>query len=257
MQPDMEPNRDPKNLLGAGMSATASVAGGPLSELNGYSDDLARFCLEPDRAESNRRLAWINSICLAYLIIGILGLHPPPLEVSKRVSLEEAVPTIIEPAVSPVQQVSPDSGPEAAASDSSAGNVIAVTLDSPSVAFSVPTVGNLLVPSSMAQAPPAHPMQGAVPLNTAKVELINTTGVGGRRPAPPYPYDSMMHKEQGTVVLFIEVDQSGRPSSVTVKDSSGFERLDRTSADWVKRYWFFGPGPAGRLYESPIIVQLQ
>jgi protein TonB len=253
----MEPNRDPKNLLGGGMNATASVAGGPASELSGYSDDLARFCLEPDRAESNRRLAWINSICLVYLIIGILGLHPLPLEVSKRASVEEAVPTVIEPVVNPVQQVSPDSGPQAAPSESSAGDVVAVTLDSPAVAFSVPTIGNLLVPSSMAQAPPVHPMQGAVPLNTAKIEIINPTGTGGRRPAPPYPYDSMMHKEQGTVVLLIEVDQTGRPSSVTVKESSGFSRLDRTSSEWVKRYWFFGPGEAGRLYESPIVFQLQ
>jgi TonB family protein len=257
MQPDMEPNRDPENQSGAGMNAAATTAAISSLELDGYSDDLARFCLEPDRAESNRRLAWINSICLVYLIIGVLGLRPPPLEVSRRVSLEEAVPTIIEPVVNPLQQVSPDSGPEAAASEPSASDVIAVTLDSPAVAFSVPTVGNLLVPSSMAQAPPAHPMQGAVPLNTTKIEIINTTGTGGRRPAPPYPYDSMMHKEQGTVVLLIEVDQSGRPSSVTVKEPSGYSRLDRTSAEWVKRYWFFGPGAAGRLYESPIVFQLQ
>jgi protein TonB len=239
------------------MSATASVTDGSSSELNEFSDDLARFCLEPDRAESNRRLAWINSICLAYLAIGILGLHTPPPEINRRLTAEEVVPTVIEPAVNAVPQIAPNSGPEETAPDSSAGDVVAVTIDSPVVAFSVPTVGNLLVPQSMAQAPPAHPMQGAVPLSSAKVELIGATGVGGRRPAPVYPYESLRDKEQGTVVLLIEVDESGKPFSVTVKESSGYWRLDRVAGDWVKRYWFFGPATGKRLFESPIIFQLQ
>ena len=239
------------------MSATVRVTDGSSSELDEFSDDLAHFCLEPDRAESNHRLAWINSICLAYLVIGILGLHTPPPEINKRLTAEEAVPTVIEPAINAVSQVSPDSGPEQAAPDSSASDVVAVTLDSPAVAFSVPTVGNLLVPQSMAQAPPVHPMQGAVPLSSAKIELIGATGAGGRRPAPVYPYESLRDREQGTVVLLIEVDESGKPSSVTVKESSGYWRLDRVAADWVKRYWFFGPATGKRMFESPIIFQLQ
>ena len=239
------------------MSATPGVTDASSSELNGFSDDLARFCLEPERAESNHRLAWINSICLAYLVIGILGLHTPPPEINKKLTAEEAVPTVIEPAVSAVSQVSPDSGPEQTAPDTSASDVVAVTLDSPAVAFSVPTVGNLLVPQSMGQAPPVHPMQGAVPLSSAKIELINTTGAGGRRPRPVYPYESLRDREQGTVVLLIEVDESGKPSSVTVKESSGYWRLDRVATDWVTRYWFFGPATGKRMFESPIIFQLQ
>lgn len=239
------------------MSAAASVTDGSSSELNGFSDDLARFCLEPDRAESNRRLAWINSICLVYLVIGILGLHTPPPDINKKLTAEEAVPTVIEPAVSAVPQVAPNSGREETAPEPSASDVVAVTIDSPAVAFSVPTVGNLLVPQSMAQAPPAHPMQGAVSLSSANIELIHATGAGGRRPAPNYPYESQRDKEQGTVVLLLEVDESGKPSSVTVKESSGYWRLDRAAADWVKRYWFFGPATGKRMYESPIIFQLQ
>ena len=239
------------------MSAAVRVTDGSSSELDEFSDDLARFCLEPDRAESNHRLAWINSICLEYLVIGILGLRTPPPEINKKLTTEEAVPTVIEPAVNAVPQVSPNSGPEETAPESSASDVVAVTLDSPTVAFSVPTVGNLLVPQSMAQAPPVHPMQGAVPLSSAKIELIGPTGAGGRRPAPVYPYESLRDREQGTVVLLIEVDESGKPSSVTVKESSGYWRLDRVATDWVKRYWFFGPATGKRMFESPIIFQLQ
>jgi TonB family protein len=251
----MQPNGISKSLPIAGTGAGATL--GRSSDRNGFSDDLARFCLEADPAEANRRLAWIDSICLAYLVIGLIGLHSRPLEISKKLSKEDVVPTVIEPAVNPVQQVSPDSGPEERAPESSAGDVVAVTVDSPAVVFSVPTVGNLLVPESMAQAPPAHPMQGAVPLSSAKIELIRSTGVGGRRPAPVYPYESMRDREQGTVVLLIEVDESGKPASVTVKESSGYWRLDRAAADWVKRYWFFGQATEKRMYESPIIFQLQ
>jgi TonB family protein len=253
----MQPIRDSKSSPSVGTSAAATMSRGASAELDGFGDDLTRFCLKSDPAEANRRLAWINSICLAYLVIGILGLHTPPPEINKSLSAEEAVPTIIEPTVNAVQQVAPDSGPEETAPDSSAGDVVAVTVDSPAVAFSVPTVGNLLVPQSMAQAPPAHPMQGAVPLSSAKIELIGPTGVGGRRPAPVYPYESLRDKEQGTVVLLLEVDESGKPSSVTVKESSGYWRLDRAATDWVKRYWFFGPATEKRMYESPIIFQLQ
>jgi TonB family protein len=254
----MEVNRDSKSLRGAVTTATASATGGSSLDINGYSDDLARFCLRPDRAETNRALAWVNSVCLAFLMIGIVGLHPIPPAVNRRaLAAEEAVPTVIEPVITPTQQVSPDSGPTEAPSETSASDIVAVTVDSPAVAFSVPTVGNLLVPQGMAQAPPAHPMQGAMPISSVKIEHINTTGAGGRRPAPMYPYESLRDKEQGTVVLLIEVDESGKPASVTVKESSGYARLDRTAADWVKRYWFFGQASSRRMYESPIVFQLQ
>ena len=77
-------------------------------------EDLARFCLEPDTAEAKRALAWVNAICLAYLVIGLLGLRPPPIYVVKHPLPEEAVPTVIEPLISAVQQIAPDSATEEA-----------------------------------------------------------------------------------------------------------------------------------------------
>jgi protein TonB len=202
-------------------------------------------------------LAWANSICLAYLVIGIFGLRTGPGEINRKAAVDEIVPTVIQPEVTPATQVTPNSGGEHPPSEPTEGDIVAVTVDSPAVAFSVPTVGNLLVPQSMAQAPPVHPMQGAVPISSAKIEMIGVTGTGGQRPAPVYPYESLRDREQGTVVLLIEVGESGKATSVTVKQSSGYMRLDRAAADWVKRYWFFGMGLGPRLYESPIIFQLE
>src|SRR5439155_1339522 len=102
-------------------------------------EGLARFCLEPGSAETKRSLAWVNAICLAYLVIGLMGLKPPPIYVVKRATPEEAVPTVIEPLVSTVQQIAPDSAAEETPSEQTPEDAagVAVTLDSSAVAFAV------------------------------------------------------------------------------------------------------------------------
>lgn len=256
----MELDRDSKSNPGpaADFAAARGEAG---TLLDAPSDnELARFCLELDPAESKRALAWVTSICAVYLLIGIVGLRPPALAIMKKQQVEEAVPTVIEPLVTPVQTITPDSSAEDAVSEKSQDEgppVIAVTVDSAAVAFSVPTVGNMVVPMSMAQAPPAHPMQGAVPVSNVQIERISATGVGGSRPAPPYPADSLVNREQGTVVVLIEVDETGRITTASVKESSGFWRLDKETVDYVRRHWLFGPAKGQRVYEAPIVYQLQ
>jgi TonB family protein len=233
---------------------------------NAPHNDLPRYCLEPDVAESNRALAWMNAICFVYLMIGVLGLRPADILINKKAALaDEVVPTIIEPLVTPVKAVteaSPETPTEKA--EESGGQVIAVTADSPEVMFSVPTVGNVLVPAGLAQAPPADPMRGAVPLSSLstqvdalRVEQITVTGLGGSRPPPIYPRDSLLRKEEGVVVLRIEVSDSGRVASVTVKDSSGYSRLDQAALDQVRRRWFFEGGKGRRVYDCSIVFQLQ
>src|SRR5271165_6404942 len=62
------------------------------------TDELARYCLPPANRDPNRTLAWVNSICVLFLLIGVLGAKlgaisskpPPPLP-------EQAIPAIVEP----------------------------------------------------------------------------------------------------------------------------------------------------------------
>lgn len=228
-----------------------------LVEDNTYVNDLPRFCLEMDPAESRRTLAWVNSICAIYLVIGIIGLRPPPLDITRQAATpEEAVPTVIEPLVSAVAQISPDSSPEM--NDKAPDEAgVAVTIDSPDISFSVPTVGNILVSANMAQPPPAHPMQAVASINAAHIEFINVTGMGGSRSPPLYPRESVLRNETGTVTILIEVEDSGRISSVAVKESSGFPMLDRAAVMHAQRAWFFPPAKGQRMFECPIIFQLQ
>jgi protein TonB len=72
-----------------------------------------------------------------------------------------------------------------------------------------------------------------------------------------YPRDSLLRGEQGTVAILIEVEDSGRISSVTVKESSGFPALDRAATMHAQHAWFFPPGKGQRMFECPIIFRLQ
>jgi len=226
-----------------------------------FPSDLARFCFSPEGASTNQRLAWVNALCLSCLVIGLLGLKPRTLVVAQQPGpAEEAVATVIEPAVVPLQTITAESASHDRSEPGespSEGPVIAVTLNSPAVAFPVPTVGNILVPIGLAQPPPPHPLNGAVPLHSVKLQALGTTGIAGSRPAPAYPPESLRAQEQGTVLLLIEVDAAGQVSRVTITESSGHRRLDQAAVEAVKQFWYFGPGQGSRLYESPIVFQLR
>jgi len=245
--------------------------------------DLSQFCLEPDPAEPNRVLAWVNSICFIFLVIGALGLKPAAPVIHRAASAGlEAAPTVIEPLVTTAQTDAPNPIPNEAPSEKPEENnaAVMVALDSPAVAFSVPTIGNLLVPLAMAPAPPPKPMESVQPLSAPpreplgasdagagrpplppmvqlpRVEQIRATGLEGNRPAPPYPEESLANREEGRVVLLIEVDESGKITSVTVKTSSGHPQLDYATADYVKRHWLFDSADHPRKFEAPISFHL-
>lgn len=64
------------------------------------------------------------------------------------------------------------------------------------------------------------------------------------RPIAAYPPESRAAGEQGTVILRLTVDGSGRPTAVGIAKSSGFPRLDRaaTEAGWRCRVRDAAPG---------------
>ena len=220
---------------------------------------LTRFCFEPDVVEANRVLAWVNSICAAFLLIGLFGLKPRPIVIQPRSApATEAVATIIEPVIIPVQTLEIDAPPGDGIGEASVGGpMVPVTLDTPAMVFAVPTVGNVLVPASPAQAPPANPMHGVAPQSPAKVESVGATGGGGSRPAPGYPLESMRAWEQGTVVLLIEVDATGKVMAASIRESSGYRRLDAAAVAAVKQTWYFGSALGKRMFESSIVFRLQ
>jgi len=63
-------------------------------------------------------------------------------------------------------------------------------------------------------------------------------------PAPDYPRLSQRAGEEGKVLMKVLVSAEGRPESVEVINSSGFERLDKAAVNAVKQ-WRFEPARKG------------
>jgi TonB family protein len=61
-------------------------------------------------------------------------------------------------------------------------------------------------------------------------------------PNAPYPAESRMDGEQGMVLLHVRTTPAGQPTSIEVKQSSGYGRLDRSAVETV-RQWQFKPTP--------------
>lgn len=88
------------------------------------------------------------------------------------------------------------------------------------------------------------------------------SGGGGRgftpprfllRYKPPYPEAARAKRLEGTVLLLVSVDASGRVTTVNLVGSSGFTVLDRTALDAV-RSWRFDPA---RQNGAPIAAQVE
>jgi protein TonB len=79
-------------------------------------------------------------------------------------------------------------------------------------------------------------------------------------PAPSYPVFAKRAREQGQVLLRVQVDAAGQVAGIEIHRSSGFERLDNAALAAV-RQWRFVPARSGNRAVSgvalvPITFQL-
>jgi protein TonB len=225
----------------------------PSCELKG---ELARLCLPGASRDPNRKLSWMNSICILFLIIGIVGATPARVPIEPAPPIEEIAPVILEPAPPPQAVTVNDNENQSDQPPPEAPNVVVVVPNAPNINFSVPTIGNLVAPNALAKAPPLNPLQRVAPVN--QLAQISNTGSSGSRPQPPYPKLALDQGEQGTVALLMSADAAGNVVSVQIKGSSGFPILDRATADFIKRHWLLPSGAAtNQLFETSITYKLQ
>ncbi len=71
-------------------------------------------------------------------------------------------------------------------------------------------------------------------------------------PPPPYPAESKASREQGLVLLSVSVNEQGQVSSLTIKQSSGYPRLDVAARTAVQR-WKFKPARVAGLAMATVI----
>jgi protein TonB len=214
--------------------------------------ELAQFCLPEAKREPNRKLAWMNSICILFLLIGIFGASSAAFKIKNPPPIEQPIPVIVEQPPPPPTKIEAQQNPEPTPeSPPQAAQPVVVTLETPAINFSVPTIGTLVVPNAIATVPPANPL---APITPARNEptTISDTGKGGERPAPAYPDMARDLGQQGTVVLWMTVDERGMITEIKVLQSSGSRILDHNSLEFVKRHWILPSGASGRIYEAPI-----
>lgn len=177
---------------------------------------------------------------------------------SVRTAVQEAVPImvglvtlppkeppkpVIEPPPPPKPRpVKPKPKPQMIAAQTEAPAPISAPIPEPEPVIEAP-------PPPPAPAAPAPAPEPIIPPNFVAAYLDN--------PAPTYPASSKRLGEAGTVLLRVTVDENGRPESVKVATSSGFERLDRAAVDAVRR-WKFVPARQGdRPVKAAVLVPLE
>ena len=148
--------------------------------------ELARLCLPAAHRDPNRKLAWVNSICILFLLIGIVGAKSSTTRIKRPPPIEEVVPIVIEAPPPPPTKIEAQQTPEPTEQPKQDFSLVVVTPESPAINFSIPTIGQLVVPNAIAAAPPANPLKAVTPVRN-EPRTITNTGQGGDRPTPDYP----------------------------------------------------------------------
>lgn len=214
-------------------------------------NELARLCLPSASRDANLKLAWINSICILFLVIGLAGARRGIISIKNVLPIQEIVPIVVMPQTLPPQVAVPQR--KVQPQEQSEQSRVFVTLPiAPNINFSVPTIGTLVGSAALASAPPLNPL--AAP---EQIGSVGNTGAGGERPQPPYPQLAMQTAEQGTIVLLLGGDEEGNVVSVDVKESSGFPFLDHATAEFMKTHWHLPTNSGARLFQTSITYKLQ
>ncbi len=72
-------------------------------------------------------------------------------------------------------------------------------------------------------------------------------------PAPPYPPDAYERRQQGLVLLKVQINEHGLVEAISVSESSGVASLDRAALQTV-RTWRFEPARHGGVPVSSLVI---
>jgi len=226
------------------VQATAGALQSPNYQL---SDDLARLCLPQEWRDSCRTLAWVNSVCALFLVVGLVGLKPQKVIHRPLKEVAEITPQIYTPPEEPVkpnEDIKPDEPdqPQDTPEDTPQVAPLVAAADPATVAFAVPVKGAVAV-ANAAQLPTAPPRETHT-APTRPTVFVQGSEAGAVTPSPAYPETAQRRQIQGTVYVEIKVDESGAIATAEIQKSSGSTVLDEAAIEVVKRRWHFPPGHA-------------
>jgi protein TonB len=110
-------------------------------------------------------------------------------------------------------------------------------------------------PMPFSDAPPAADSKPAIPDSEPSAIAYD------KQTRLPYPKESLINREQGTVILRVLVGTDGKVQAVEIEKTSGFFRLDKAAREAV-RGWTFHPAIRGGAAASgwalvPVTFNLQ
>lgn len=112
-------------------------------------------------------------------------------------------------------------------------------------------------PAAAAASPGANSRLETVGSSSKTSEFITTSPrldpAYLHNPAPLYPALSKRNRETGTVFLLVSVNPEGNATSVTLHQSSGYDRLDQAAIQAVTQ-WRFVPGMRGQSAISATVI---
>ncbi len=156
------------------------------------------------------------------------------VDVRLQEPVQEPVEAVQEPEPMPAVEAEAEPEPESEA----------VRAEPPPAAAVQPSVASQ--PGPIGDGSSAIPGQDAVSQRASAGAQISAKPSYLRNPAPRYPEAARKNGEEGLVLLNVEVSPLGRPVSVELAESSGFDRLDQAALAAVRR-WVFEPARLGPL----------
>ena len=109
-----------------------------------------------------------------------------------------------------------------------------------------------------APAPRGGPASGTgAPGVSAGPDLANTKPRYRSNPRPDYPAEARRLRQQGRVLIEVEVSATGQPASVSLKRSSGVASLDAAALAAVRRWTFEPARTAGVPVTARVEVPVQ
>lgn len=172
------------------------------------------------------------------------AVRAPTLEIPRPAAPTppQSRPRLLPPAQSPVSpspSVSAMTAKAAEAAAAPATSVPAAAEPMPSAGVAEPTPAQSPQASASAPTLPRQAASAAAPATEPRFDAAYLNN-----PAPPYPGVSRRLGEHGRVLLRVQVDERGVPTNVSLRASSGYERLDSVAVETVRR-WKFVPARRG------------
>jgi len=173
--------------------------------------------------------AWSGSISLHLLVLALLLIPPVALQLTRNIRTPDPIGRIIE--VQPPPPPVPDMPTLVRHQTPTPIRRVTIAPVTPPIAAEH---------SAMEYTTPINDAPPAVDAGPAAPDSEPSAIAYGKQTRVPYPRESLINHEQGTVILRVLVSADGLVQAVEIERTSGYIRLDHAARDAV-RGWSFHP----------------